>query len=130
MIMGRWNFLRLWKSKRELDLAPKDADAFLKHVAMSGLVSDVELHDAVADFRAAAKSANALEDLCERLISKGLLTSWQCDKLRMGKWKGFFLDGYCLISHLSKDETTSTYLCKEVATGKQFGIVSSATLVR
>ena len=117
--MGRWNFLRLWSSKRASDLSPRDADAFLSLVVKSDLASDVELQEARADLRAVATSASALDSLCTHLVSKGILTSWQCGKLRMGKWKGFFLDGYCLLAQISKDTTTSTYLCKEVATGKQ-----------
>jgi hypothetical protein len=94
-------------------------DRFLELVLKSSLLSPSAMCEACAGFEMSSANANALSDLCEHLISKGALTRWQCDKLCSGKWKGFFLDGYCLLSRLSVDETTSTFLCKEVASGKR-----------
>jgi eukaryotic-like serine/threonine-protein kinase len=117
--MGLWDFLRSRSARPAPAPAPKEIDAFTKLIAKSGLVTKVEFQTACADFKVNSNSISALDQLCAHLTAKGLLTSWQCEKLREGKWKGFFLDGYCLLSQLSKDMTTSTYLCKEVATGKQ-----------
>ncbi len=78
-----------------------------------------DLNEACADCDADRTTASALDNVFAHLPSKGVLTKWQCDKLRTGRWKGYFLDGYCFLCQLSKDMTTSTYLCKEMATGKR-----------
>jgi hypothetical protein len=41
----------------------------------------------------------------------------------MGKFKGFFLDGYCLLKQIGKGLTTSTYLVREVKTGQLMAMV-------
>ncbi len=96
-----------------------EIDRFLELALRSGLISSSALDDACVGFDVSRSEENALWDLCEHLIRKGALTRWQCEKLCSGKWKGFFLDGFCLLSRLSVDETTSTFLCKEVASGKR-----------
>lgn len=93
-------------------------DRFIELVIRSGLSSTPAIIVACAGFDTTRIDTKCLSELCQHLIDNGTLTRWQCDKLCSGKWKGFFLDGYCLLSHVSIDETTSTYLCKEVATGK------------
>ena len=37
-----------------------------------------------------------LAQLCEHLIAKGALTQWQCENLRAGKYKGFFVGEFKL----------------------------------
>lgn len=66
-------------------------------------------------------------------MAKGLLTDWQCEKLRNGKWKGFFLDGYCLLGKIEENpvNVTSTFLCREVNSGRQVAmIVTSPVLTK
>jgi serine/threonine-protein kinase len=93
-------------------------DKFLELVQKSGLASSTETVAWRAEFPFTLTDEFAVEELCLQLIGKGVLTTWQCDKLRQGKWKGFFLDGYCFLSRISMDDTSSTYLCREVATQK------------
>jgi eukaryotic-like serine/threonine-protein kinase len=97
-------------------------DRFLDVMMRSGLVTLVQLVAACNGFDVLRGDESALDDLCRHLVGKGLVTDWQCEKLRMGKFKGFFLDGYCLVRHLRKDETSALYLCREVATGKCMAI--------
>ena len=93
-------------------------DLFLELVLRSGLLTPLQLVAACNGFDVLRNDETALDELCQHLIGKDLVTEWQCEKLRMGKHKGFFLDGYCLLRHLGKDETSATYLCREVTTGK------------
>lgn len=95
-----------------------EIDKFVALLMASGLTHFADLHNAVTGFDTARTDATAIEDLCEHLKSKEALTDWQCGKLRSGKYKGFFVDGYCLLSQIGKTETTSTYAAKEVSTGK------------
>ena len=54
--------------------------------------------------QSAAKARQSNSPTCRlswprRLITAGLLTRWQCDKLLEGKHKGFFLGKYKLLGH-------------------------------
>ncbi|MGN6544367.1 MAG: hypothetical protein ACTHK7_04920 [Aureliella sp.] len=42
------------------------------------------------------------------MMNAGLLTAWQADLLLRGKWKGFFVDRYCLLNHLGTDNVRGT----------------------
>jgi len=37
------------------------------------------------------------------MVKDGLLTAWQAEKLIGGRWKGFFVDQYCIRSNLGPD---------------------------
>jgi len=91
-------------------------DKFLELLQRSGLASPSEVVSWCAEFPLSGTDEHAVDELCRHLTGKGVLTTWQCDKLRQGKWKGFFLDGYCFLRQIGKDETSSTYLCREVDT--------------
>ena len=93
-------------------------DKFLELLQRSGLATSSEIVAGCADFPISRKDGQGIDELCRHLVGKRVLTTWQCEKLRQGKWKGFFLDGYCLLRHLGKDETSAIYLCREVTTGK------------
>ena len=64
----------------------------------------------------------SLDEFCQHLIANNALTKWQCAKLRKGKWKGFYFDDYCFLEHLSRTDTTTTFLAKEVASDKRVAI--------
>ena len=100
-------------------------DRFLELAGRSSLVSPSQLVDACQGFAVTLDDPQALDDLCRHLMAKGLLTEWQCGKLRAGKWKGFFLDGYCLVGKISQDavNVTSTYLCREANSSRQVAMV-------
>lgn len=93
-------------------------DKFLELLQRSELARPSEVVAWCAEFPITSTDSQAVDELCRHLTGKGVLTPWQCDKLRQGKWKGFFLDGYCLLGQIGKDDTSSTYLCREVATHK------------
>ena len=93
-------------------------DKFMTLALASGLVHFSQLRDACADFDTNRTDDKTVDELCNLLVNLGLITRWQCDKLRQGKFKGFFLDGYLLLRQLGKSETISIYLCREVATDK------------
>lgn len=53
----------------------------------------------------------------QELIANGSLTAWQCDKLELGKWRGFFIDDYVLLEHVVSDHDLMTYLAKHIRDG-------------
>jgi hypothetical protein len=52
-----------------------------------------------------------------------VLTDWQCNKLRQGKWKGFWLDNFCLLTDLDKNDMERTYLAQEWPSGRRVHLV-------
>ena len=110
--MRRWFFnlvRRLW-----LD----DVRQFVIFAERSGLISPAEIDKECASCDVDRFATDTLDRMCEQDIEKGVLTRWQCDKLRQGKWNGFFLDNYCFLEQIGKDKASSTYLVREMSTCK------------
>jgi len=97
---------------------PTDVDEFLALLVASGLLDRAAIDDACSGF----DTDSGLEELCSHLVGNNMLSKWQCDKLRDGKYKGFFLDNYRFVGHLNVGETTSTFLADDLATGKRVAI--------
>ena len=104
---------RPWKS---------ETDVFLDLLRRSGLLDKTGIRKARRDVRVDAAGKTKLDKLCSHLVATNILTEWQCIKLREGKYKGFFLDNYRIMGHLSIEETTSTYLAEDVTTGKRVAL--------
>src|SRR6185295_653216 len=58
----------------------------------------------------------------DQLITAGLLTKWQCDKLKDGRHKGFFLSKYKLLGHLGTGGMSSVYLAEHVLMQRRVAI--------
>lgn len=54
--------------------------------------------------------------LCKQLEQHELLTPWQCEKLRSGRWKGSYLAEFAILNHVRYDEACHIYLAKNVRT--------------
>jgi serine/threonine-protein kinase len=88
------------------------ASDFLALVKRSGLVEEqvlslifpAQLGGDVQDVRAISNA----------LVNSGLITDWQATKLLAGKYKGFMLGKYKLLSHLRAD--TQRYLAEDTTT--------------
>jgi eukaryotic-like serine/threonine-protein kinase len=90
------------------------AESFLSVVRKSGLIESDRLKDLVREFRAAGLNVEDSHVLAGTLTGKGLLTTWQADKLLQGKARGFFLSKYRLLSLLGKGGMSSVYLAEHV----------------
>jgi hypothetical protein len=112
-----------------MQLWSTEIDQFLALVLASHLVDQASLTKACADFCVERTDAGAVDELCRYLVANQTLTDWQCDKLRQGKWKGFWLDNYCLLKQLGKGDATSTYLAKEWRTGRLVALVVTPPVV-
>lgn len=62
------------------------------------------------------------EQLAERLMARGMLTGWQCEKLMEGRHKGFFLKRYKLLDHLGTGGMSSVYLAEHVLMQRRVAI--------
>jgi serine/threonine protein kinase len=83
-------------------------DDFLAVVRRSGLVADDRLMPVVEPWK--GHSGPLPEAMLRALIDADLLTQWQIDQLRKGKYKGFMLGKYKLLRLLGAGGMSSVYL--------------------
>ena len=50
------------------------------------------------------------EELAATMVKAGLLTEWQAEKLLAGKFKGFMLGNYTLLSYRGKNGMSQDYV--------------------
>lgn len=99
------------------------AKSFLELVQKSGLVPAERLKLALSELskRAAGKPVQ-IEQLSQFLISEGLITQWHYEKLLTGKFKGFFLGQYKLLSLLGTGGMSTVYLAEHSLSGQRRAI--------
>jgi eukaryotic-like serine/threonine-protein kinase len=88
-----------------------DRDRFLAIVLASQLLDQREIVAAVDGL----SNASDVAQLAEHLVAQGALTKWQCNKLRNGQYKGFFLGKFKLFDCVS----ASYYLAEECQTKRK-----------
>ncbi len=95
------------------DMATVTVPRLLELVRKSGLVEEERLREALEDLETAGSGVQSDSGvLCSRLIERGLLTSWQSERLLEGRTKGFFLGKYELLDHLGTGGMSSVYLAE------------------
>jgi serine/threonine-protein kinase len=90
-----------------------ESHVFLDLLVRSGLLGTRSLSKACC-----GKDRYSLDRLCSHLVENGWLTDWQCNKIRDGKWKGFFLDKYKLLKYVASDPPSKTYIAEDMHTCK------------
>jgi hypothetical protein len=81
-------------------MAPCNIDEFAELLARSGIATSQQANEWLALFRAehfASDSPKAIADFCNFLNSMGSVTEWQCEKLKLGRWKGFYFEEHYLL---------------------------------
>lgn len=77
--------------------------AFIEVLQKSHLVDDHHIRQAlkknVGDFNQ-SDAPEAFFAFRDGLVEEGLLTPWQCERLSLGKSKGFFFDHFVLLERL------------------------------
>jgi serine/threonine-protein kinase len=102
------------------DPSPK---SFLRSLDKSGIVDDQSLKDTLAELsRQAAGETIALDRLTKHLVESGLITQWHCEKILLGKYKGFFLGKYKLLGMLGSGGMSTVYLAEHKISGNQRAI--------
>lgn len=101
-----------------------DSTRFIELIAKSKLVSETALDQAVERLRAehSGELPTDLDQLQEFFVQQNLLTDWHCEKLRIGKYKGFFLSKYRLLKHLGTGGMSSVYLGEHTLMNRKVAI--------
>lgn len=98
-----------------------DVEEFLALFVRSGLTNREQCDQLLASYRSEYLPAATLPDtitcLCSFLISRDALTTWQCEKLRNGQYKGFFIDHFKLLDRLSYKGDFGYYLALDMQEG-------------
>lgn len=95
-------------------MARVKADHFLDLAQKSGLVDPGQLERFLAGFREqrGGESSDEAEQIASGLVESGLMTRWQADQILAGRYKGFFLGKYKLLSHLGSGGMSHVYLAE------------------
>ncbi len=90
------------------------ANEFLSLIIASRLVDENRLGVVLEDLPKTATGEWDLHQLATFLVAKGVLTSWQCEKLLKGRWKGFL---YKLVDRIGTTGMSVTYVAEDMITG-------------
>lgn len=101
-----------------------DSDRFIELIGKSKLVDTSALEKAVEELRAShdGELPEDLDGLQKFFVEKRLLTNWHCEKLRNGKYKGFYLSKYRLLKHLGTGGMSSVYLAEHTLMNRKVAI--------
>ena len=88
----------------------------------SGLATDQQASDLVSVysevFLASSQLPDTLTAFCTFLVASETVTTWQCEQLRNGKWKGFLLDNFVLLDSLGPDSEFGYFLARNKTDGE------------
>ncbi|PQO47800.1 serine/threonine-protein kinase [Blastopirellula marina] len=101
-----------------------DATRFIELIAKSKLVPEPILDQAIERLRTEhdGQIPTDLDQLQDFFVEQDLLTDWHCEKLRIGKYKGFFLSKYRLLKHLGTGGMSSVYLGEHTLMNRKVAI--------
>ena len=106
-------------------MADQSAKSFLNLLNRSGIVVEDRLKRALKELAAKQSKTGqkvSAELLASHLVDSGLITDWHVEKLRNGKYKGFFLGKFKLLGHLGTGGMSSVYLAEHKISGKKRAI--------
>jgi serine/threonine protein kinase len=94
-----------------------DAESLVDQVTMLGLVSREQLREAMADAEDGSPGT-----ALRMLLRKGLLTSWQVDRLKKGDPAGFFYGEAKVLFHLAEGTVARVYRAEHVSSGQPLAV--------
>jgi len=104
--------------------AVEDAQRFIELIRKSKLIPEARFTTALEELRSqhGGEYPADVDVMQQFLIEKGFLTDWHCTKLRVGKYKGFFLSKYRLLKHLGTGGMSSVYLAEHILMNRKVAI--------
>lgn len=95
-------------------MAVPSIKVFVELVQRSGLLSVERLKKVLLECRDAhgGDPLTSTQMVADYMIEKGVLTRWHCEKLFVGKYRGFFLGKYKLLKHIGTGGMSSVYLAQ------------------
>lgn len=104
--------------------AVKTGDQFLALVERSGLIEADRLYRALSHLTGLPDDDPQVSahGIAEELVSHGLLTRWQADRLLEGRYRGFRLGKYRLLGHLGSGGMSSVYLAEHLMMARRVAI--------
>jgi hypothetical protein len=116
--------LKIWlrmRLKRDARL-----ECFIYFLRKSQLCTEQQIVQVVSSFemeRGDIASGDAVTQFCDFIVSKNIVTAWQCDKLKAGRCRGFYLDDYLLLEVVDQDNTSRSYRARDLRDGTTVRLV-------
>lgn len=94
-----------------------DAESLAEHAVMLGLVTNEQAFQAKVDATDGSSAA-----LLRSMLRKGMLTSWQIDRLQKGDPTGFFFGGCKVLFHIAEGTFARVYRGQRQSDGRPVAI--------
>ena len=109
------------------NMAEQSAKSFLGLLERSGIVAEERLKSALSELAAIQSKLGddkkvSADTLTSFLVEAGLITDWHVEKIKKGKYKGFFLGKFKLLGHLGTGGMSSVYLAEHRISEKKRAI--------
>jgi len=99
-------------------------ERFCELLTRSGLLSGAEVSAALEELRSTLSPGETLEarKISDHLVATGRITPWQAEQILQGRYKGFFLKNYKLLSHLGSGGMSNVYLAEHLLLNRRVAI--------
>jgi serine/threonine protein kinase len=99
---------------------PTTTDDLLQVVRRSELVAPPRLDAFLRD--TPASSASSPREMCDLLLSYGLITRFQAEQFLQGKWRGFTIGKYKVLERLGSGGMGTVYLCEHMTVCRKVAV--------
>jgi serine/threonine protein kinase len=98
-------------------MAPYDGPSLLDHAVLLGLINRFQAREIQAE-----AEDREIESVSRVLLRKGLLTSWQLERVKKGDNAGFFYGGCKVLFHLAEGTFARVYRGMKSESGEPFAV--------